>query len=61
VPLATRSRSRNGFPVKPLLFAQPEGDPKTAIEKSFEFLYIGELPVTLPLLTAVYLAPLILF
>jgi hypothetical protein len=37
---------------------QPEGDPKTAIEKSFEFLYIGELPVTLPLLTAVYLAPL---
>lgn len=37
---------------------QPKGDAKTAIEKSFEFLYIGDLPVTLPLLTAVYLAPL---
>ncbi len=36
----------------------PEGDPKEAIKSSLEFLLIAPMEVTLPLLAAVYLAPL---
>jgi len=39
----------------------PEGDPAEAVRASLDFLLIGELPVTLPLWTSMYLAPLSTF
>ncbi len=45
-------------PLRRYLLLPPEGDPVESIKTSLDFLYVGNLKVTLPLWTAMYLAPL---
>jgi len=45
-------------PLRRYSLLEPEGDPTEAIKASLDFLYLGELKVTMPLWTAMYLAPL---
>lgn len=45
-------------PLKGYILLRPEGDPTEAFAISSNYLYIGELSTTLPLWTAMYLAPL---